>query len=375
MKKFVAILAVALVVAMVASIGSAAFYTGEFATEQREFVVPKVNPDNPAIVIDGYADLEGEWFGAINTGVNLADGEAAEFAGFWDATVWGNTYSVAVESYDDIPEEHRNVWDTYYLWDEAGLYFAVVCETDSTPCPFNPAFYLGGDTTGQSRRVDGFTPMIRPTDDESVPTNWLEFWAGTLGGEDFWNDDSVVYYKGNPNNPYNIETASWRATEPNENGAYPYCIEAFIPWDALRYGTGGADKVFEDEIKAGSILMIGQIYLDGNGEVDENGNPYDWGRGFDCPSWGYYNYYMLSATPAEKTDKVVVEEPEVEEPAEEPEVEVEEPAEEPEVEVEEEPEVEETPAPSNPSTADVSVLFYALAAISAIGGISVFKRK
>ncbi|MBE6895823.1 MAG: hypothetical protein E7477_01875 [Ruminococcaceae bacterium] len=372
MKKFVTMLAVALVVAMMASIGSSAFYTGEFATEQREFVVPKVNPNNPAIVIDGKADLEGEWFGAVNAGVNLADGEAAEFAGFWDATVWGNPFSVSVESYDDIPEEHRNVWDTYYLWDEAGLYFAVVCETDTTPCPFNPAFYLGGDTTGQSRRVDGFTPMIRPCDDESVPTNWLEFWAGTLGGEDFWNDDSVVYYKGNPNNPYNIETASWRATEADENGAYPYCIEAFIPWDALRYGTGGAEKVFEDEIKAGSILMIGQIYLDGNGELDENGNPYDWGRGFDCPSWGYHNYYMLSATPAEQTDKVVEEEPEVTEPeVTEPEVT------EPEVTEPEAEEEEETPAPSttNPSTADVSVLFYALAAISAIGGISVFKRK
>jgi hypothetical protein len=373
MKKFVAMLAVALVVAMMASIGSAAFYTGEFATEQREFVVPKVNPNNPAIVIDGKADLEGEWFGAVNTGVNLADGEAAEFAGFWDATVWGNTFSVAVESYDDIPEEHRNVWDTYYLWDEAGLYFAVVCETDDTPCPFNPAFYLGGDTSGQSRRVDGFTPMIRPTDDESVPNTWLEFWADTLGEDDFWNDDSVVYYAGNPNNPFEIKTASWRATEANENGAYPYCIEAFIPWDALRYGIGGADKVFEDEMKAGSILMIGQIYLDGNGEVDESGNPFDWGRGFDCPSWGYYNYYMLSATPAEQS--AVEAAPEVEVETEEPEVEVEVETEEPEVEVEVETEVEETPAPSNPSTADVSVLFYALAAISAIGGISVFKRK
>ena len=70
----------------------------------------------------------------------------------------------------------------------------------------------------------------------------------------------------------------------------------------------------------------------------------------------------------------VVEAPVVEEEVEE-EVEVE--TEEPEVEVEVEvkTEVEETPAPSNPSTADVSVLFYALAAISAIGGISVFKRK
>ena len=86
---------------------------------------------------------------------------------------------------------------------------------------------------------------------------------------------------------------------------------------------------------------------------------------------GNPDFYALSATPAEKSDKVVEDAPVVEEP----EVEVEVEVEEPEVEVEVETEVEETPAPSNPSTADVSVLFYALAAISAIGGISVFKRK
>jgi hypothetical protein len=90
--------------------------------------------------------------------------------------------------------------------------------------------------------------------------------------------------------------------------------------------------------------------------------------------WGNPDFYSLSATPAEKSDKVV-EAPVVEEEVEE-EVEVEVETEvEVEVETEVEVEVEETPAPSNPSTADVSVLFYALAAISAIGGISVFKRK
>ncbi|MBQ4627851.1 MAG: hypothetical protein IJB44_02105, partial [Clostridia bacterium] len=89
----------------------------------------------------------------------------------------------------------------------------------------------------------------------------------------------------------------------------------------------------------------------------------------NCPMLVFSEALPVEEEPAEEPEV------EVEEPAEEPEVEVEEPAEEPEVEVEEEPEVEETPAPSNPSTADVSVLFYALAAISAIGGISVFKRK
>ena len=387
MKKIIAMIAVAIVVAMVASVGAAAFYTGEFAQERLEFDVPKVNPKNPAIVIDGKADLNGEWFGALKTGVNLQDDEEAEFAGFWDATVWGNSYPVGVSSLDDIPAEHRNIWDVYWLWDEGGLYFAVVCDTDSTPTSFNPAFYLGnGDTTGQTRRVDGWTPMIRPSDDESVPYEWLEFWTNTLGTGDFWNDDSMNYYYGNSKNPFEIKTVSWQDTEKNDKGGYSYCIEGFIPWDAICYGTG-TDKVVTDfEGKAGAIISIGNIFLDGDGHVDENGNPDNWGRGFDCPSWGYFNYYMLSATPAEtapEQEAPAAEEPAAEEPAAEEPAATEEPAvEEPAAE---EPATTETvtPAPTtpttttntNPKTADVSVLFYALAAVSAIGGISVFKRK
>lgn len=384
MKKFVAMIALAIVVAMVASIGASAYYTGEFAAERLEFEVPKVNAKNPAIVIDGKADLNGEWYGAVKSSVNLQDDDAAEFAGFWDATVWGDSYSVGVESVDDILPEHRNIWDTYWLWDEAGLYFAVVCETDSTPTAFNPAFYLNnGDTSGQTRRVDGYTPMIRPSDDDSAPYEWLEFWTSTLGTGDFWNDDSIVYYYGNPNNPFEIKTASWIDTNQNANGAYTYNIEGFLPWDAICYGTG-ADKVYDIDAKAGLIIEIGNIFLDGNGLVDENGHPYDWGRGFDCPGWSNFNYYMMSATPAAEApaaEEPAAEEPAAEEPA------AEEPAtEEPATEepATEEPAAEEpaetvTPAPTNtnnnPKTADVSVLFYALAAISAIGGISVFKRK
>ena len=384
MKKFVAILAVAIVVAMVASVGAAAFYTGEFAAERLEFDVPKINPKNPAIVIDGHADLNGEWYGAVKTGVNLQDDDAAEFAGFWDATVWSNSYPVSVSSLDDIPAEHRNIWDVYWLWDEAGLYFAVVCETDSTPTSFNPAFYLGGDTTGQTRRVDGFTPMIRPSDDDSVPYEWLEFWTSTLGTGDFWNDDSMNYYYNSGKNPWEIKTASWIDSEKNDKGGYTYNIEAFLPWDCLCYGTG-TEKVVDDfEGKAGAILSIGNIFLDGDGHIDEGGNPDNWGRGFDCPGWANFNYYMLSATPA--ADAPAAEEPAAEEPAAEEPAAEEPAAEEPAAE---EPAAEEpaeetvTPAPTttttttknNPKTADVSVLFYALAAVAAVGGISVFKRK
>ena len=381
MKKLAIVLALALVVSLTASIGASAFYTGESASEQLEYIVPKINPNNPAIVIDGKVDLEGEWYGAVKTGVDLSSAEAAENYGLWDATVWGQTFSYGEvnDDYYTIPDEFHNVWDVYWLWDEAGLYFALVCDTDTTPSVFNPAIYTDGGIEGQTHRVDGFTPMIRPSDSEEDAYEWLEFWAATIDGTPFWNDDSMIYHAKNAETPFTIETASWRSTTPNENGAYPYSIEAFLSWDSICYGTG-AEKVIDITPAAGLTIMIGQIFLDGNGLVDENNAPYDWARGFDCPGWGSFNYYMMSATPAADapTAEAPAEEPAVEEPAEEPTVEEPE-TEEPEVT----PSVEtSTPAPvvstssnANPSTADVSVIFYALAALSAVGGISVFRKK
>ena len=90
---------------------------------------------------------------------------------------------------------------------------------------------------------------------------------------------------------------------------------------------------------------------------------------------------VFAEAPAEEApaEEPAAEEPAAEEPAAEEPAAEEPAAEEPAAE---EPAATETvtPAPTtttnnNPKTADVSVLFYALAAVSAIGGISVFKRK
>jgi len=370
MKKFSLIIAVALVVAMIATIGASAMWTGELASEQREFSVPKVNANNPAIVIDGKVDLNGEWYGALKTGIDLNNEEDADYYGVWDAGVWGNTMDYPIETYDDIDDKYRMTWDTYWLWDEAGLYFAVVCETDTSYTTYDPDWGFS--------RVDGFTPMIDATaDDGEHNYNWLDFWAATTTGENYWCDDNLTYSSRSENCPYVIETASYRSITPNAEGKYPWYIEGFLSWDSIGYDCSG-NQYATVKGEAGLEIEIGLIFLEGAGEYvpDESGTGWtdrpNYIRGFDCPGWNNFNFYIMNANPAE--DAPAAEAP-AEEPAEEPAVE--EPAEEP---AEEEPAVEPVivtpaPAPSTPATADVSVLFYALAAVSAIGGISVFKRK
>lgn len=332
MKKVLVWLMVAAVLMSTIALNVSAHFTGLDAEDVFDFNVPKINPDNPKIKFDGKVDLDGEWYGAVCSSVDLTTEESADKAGLWDASVWGNSYSTVVDVYEDIPVDQRNRWDVYYLWDEDGLYFALVCNTDKTPCAFNPAFYgvSSESTDGQTRRVDSFTPMIRPDDDENTAYEWFEFWVETTTDEPFWNDDETIYYAGGAvPTDFDIEMATWRSSTPNENGAYPYSMEVFIPWGAICYGNTDS-KLFDFTAEAGKVIQIGQIFLDGNGLVDENGDPYDWSRGFDCPGWAHFNRYILSgdvaaASPAAVTETattteeaVVKTEPETTAKAEEP---------------------------------------------------------
>ena len=63
MKKLSLVLALVFVLSIVFSAVSFAHVNG--VREQYEWTVPKINPENPAIVFDGDVDLEGEWHGAV----------------------------------------------------------------------------------------------------------------------------------------------------------------------------------------------------------------------------------------------------------------------------------------------------------------------
>ena len=236
-----------------------------------------------------------------------------------------------------------------------------------------------------------FEPMIYYTDSNDIDGgyHWPSFYIGTIEGGDAWLDYDVTSGANYETAKYNAENGNpdkdnaiakkirsvSNVSAPNAEGVRSWDLEVFLPWEYLNAGIDENGALYQrGELgQAGDIFRIGAIWAVRNVDTEGGSNAGIRVRMSQTKSWGAPDFYALSATPAEKSDKVVEtpvveEEPEVEEPEVEVEVET-------EVEVEVEEEVEETPAPSNPSTADVSVLFYALAAISAIGGISVFKRK
>jgi len=58
MKKLALALALAIVLSLGLSVAGSAYVDG--VREQYEWNIPKINPENPAIVLDGDVDLEGE---------------------------------------------------------------------------------------------------------------------------------------------------------------------------------------------------------------------------------------------------------------------------------------------------------------------------
>jgi len=396
MKKFSLIIAVAMVLAMILSVGSSAYVNG--VRDQYEWSVPKINPENPAIVFDGNVDLEGEWKGALCVSMDASsDSNTYEEITLWTPDVWGGEWSVS--TFDELPAEWMITINTYYLWDDNGLYIASKCDDLGV---FNGLltkeqyikYYEGAvgiadayDYTGMSG--DAFEPMIVPSDREDAVVGnhggkWPTFWIGTVEGGEAWADfdvTSAFNYEttaytaenGNPDKDNaiakQIHSVSTFSATPDADGFYHFGLEIFLPWDYINAESNTSDD--HDIIpvgKAGSSFRAGLIYAIRNAADTNSGIRI---RYANCMGWNYYDLYTLNANPAEKSDKaaeVVAEEPVVEEPAEEV---VEEVAEEP---AEEQVDVVSTPTPA-PATADVSVLFYALAAVSAIGGISVFKRK
>ena len=380
MRKVSLIVAIAMVISVFASIGAFAHVDGQ--REQYEWTVPHINSENPAINFDGVVDLEGEWKGALCVTIDFSeDSDTYEEVTLWPQGVWSGDFNF--NTYDECDPMWNMTINTYVLWDEAGLYLASKCDDMKVT---NGSYYNAQEYIDyQMGRIDAysgalachFEPMIVCSDSDVAYVNdlgghWPNFFMGTIpAGAPCWLGDDVATDPYDPN-PSDITKAIKHGqvlnTTADANGFYSFSQEIFLPWDYVN-----SDVNADGEIEkvgnvgtAGTTFTMGLIYSVRSADELQTRMKLT-----NASGWRNYDFYALSATPAEKSDKVVEDAPVVEEP----EVEVEEPVvEEPEVEVEE-PVVEETPAPSNPSTADVSVLFYALAAISAIGGISVFKRK
>ena len=397
MKKLALALALAIVLSLGLSVAGSAYVDG--VREQYEWTVPKINPENPAIVFDGDVNLEGEWKGAVCVTLDASpNSDTYEEITLWSPAVWtGGAYDFG--TFDEMDDAYKITINTYYLWDDAGLYIASTCDNlTAYNGVYNVNEYLKNrdgaygyadayDYTGMYGH--SFEPMIYYSDSNDIDGgyHWTYFFIGSLEGGDAWMDYDVTSCsnyentaftaeKGNPDKDHalakQIRSIGNVTPEADAEGYRHWDLEIFLPWEFLNAGVDENGALYQraELGQAGDTFRIGAIWGVRNAAEDGSGAGVRV-RMSQTQGWGNPDFYSLSATPAEKSD-YIVEIPVVEEEVEvETEVEV-------EVETEVEVEVEETPAPStttNPSTADVSVLFYALAAISAIGGISVFKRK
>ena len=403
MKKLALALALAIVLSLGLSVVASAHVNG--VREQYEWDIPKRNPENPAIVFDGDVDLEGEWFGALLVPLDASpNSDTYEEITLWSPKVWtGGVYDF--NSFDEMDDAYKITINTYFLWDEEGLYIASTCDNlTAYNGVYNVSEYLKNRDYAYGYTPDeyvyeglyghSYEPMIyRSGSEEDVPGyHWPYFFIGSVEGGDAWMDYGVTSCSSYETTAYNaaagnpdkdnaiakrIRSVGNVTPEVDAEGYRHWDLEIFLPWDYINANVDENGELVQVGRlgKAGETLRIGAIWGVRNAGQDGPDNNPNAGirvRISQTMGWGGQDYYNLSATPAAKSDKVVentepeVTEPEVTEPeVTEPEVTEPEDTEEPEV----------TPAPSNPSTADVSVLFYALAAISAIGGISVFKRK
>ena len=322
------ILVAVVTVAMMVSLMVPAFAEVYVGTNEIIPELIKVPYTEKKPVIDGVleADIWGEKF------IHAEGAGRAEVDGFVHPTD-GSFFDSAA---------YYNTTDVYFRWDEEYLYLGIV---------YSGAYESEADAIAAWSAGTDFVQMYIGLDD---------------GDGDMYNDPHMGFgINGNQD-----------ATE-----AYPYVFEQSMP-DAAdsatcqegilgKVGVDGLYTTYEMAIPLadclGSAGELNDEYLISICPIDAGTYYAQIGQGVLWAGKTPINCPMIVFSEALVVEEEVTEETEVETEVEE------EVTEEPEVEVEEEE--EETPAPSNPSTADVSVLFYALAAISAIGGISVFKRK
>jgi len=304
MKKFSRFMAVILTLCLVLSIGVSAYYDGD--KDQYKYKVPKINPENPAIKIDGTADLAGEWAGALKVTFDLTKENTALTV--WDSGVWGGDGMIS--DWSDIAETSRLTWDYYILWGDDGLYMAIVCENDPTnPGPLDVAAYRGDDYDG-NLMTDRHSIEIVPSDNfdelDNSPGNmyWYYFWSET-NVDNFWLEGQTSggwnSFDENPKD-LGVKTASKRASTANAQGFYPYNIEIFIPWEGLQFGTDGKPGHWNFTAAEGWTFMMAMIAEDRTGDTDGQV------RVTNGQGWWNYDFFTLTG-PVEKIAAAEADEP------------------------------------------------------------------
>lgn len=311
MKKFSRFIAIALLLCFALSISAAAWYSG--VRDQQTIHIPRINPDNPRIPFDGTVDLDGAWAGAAHFTFDITTLNTELTV--WDWSVWQGTVPY-VEHWDDIPPEQRHRWDYYLLWDDRGLYIAIICETDRTAIGLDAAGMaaIAGGTADPEIVPDRHSFMIVPYDNldgGNAAPNMYWWYFYPEAENDFWHESRTLMRNSfdNPEN-FPVRVGSTRATAPNAQGAYPYRMEIFIPWNTLQYWEG--QRVREVNPVEGWTFMMGTIAEDRTGDL------YTQIRVTNSEGWLNYDYFVLAgpvAAVAAAAVEVAEEAPAAEAPA------------------------------------------------------------
>ena len=253
----------------------------------------------------------------------------------------------------------NSVADYYFRWDENYLYIAAkISKVYASEADASAAWSAG---------TDGFQFYIGLDDGDGDMYNDPHLGFYVNGNQDATEVYFNTFEQSMPDAADSATTTEGLKGAVHVDGLYQ-TWEIAVP---LADGLGSAGAIDDEYLICPCWLSEGTYYAQvGSGVLWANKVP------TNCP--------MIVFAEALAEEEPAAEEPAAEEPAAEEPAAEEPAAEEP---VAEEPAAEEpaeetaAPAPTttttknNPKTADVSVLFYALAAVSAIGGISVFKRK
>ncbi|MBO7261174.1 MAG: hypothetical protein J6U97_06785, partial [Bacteroidaceae bacterium] len=240
--------------------------------EQYSWNVPKVNPENPVINFDGVVDLEGEWKGAQCVSIDMSeDSTTYQEITVWPQGVWSGDFKVG--SYEHLDPKWRMTIDTYFLWDEAGLYIATKCDDSKVFKGLYSADEYMNYLSGRADYYDGnlgnhLELMITCINSSDAYINdlgghWPNFFMGTTNaGEACWQADDTATDSADPN-PNEItqkfKHGQMATTIPDADGNYSFSQEIFIPWEYINQDIDSDGKT----VTVGNVGTAGTTYTAG----------------------------------------------------------------------------------------------------------------
>lgn len=265
---------------------------------QYDYAIPKVNPWNPAIVFDGTVDLEKEWAGATCVSIDMSeDSTTFDEITLWPQGVWNGDFKIG--SYEELDPMWRMTINTYFLWDDNGLYIATKCDDCSVfKGLYNAEEYINY-LAGRSDSYSGdygfhFEPMIVASADKDAYVSdegghWPNFFIGTTNpGEACWKDNEVALDSVTASSD---ELSSKIKHAQILNAGSSFSQEIFLPWEYINSDlVDGTIETVGNVGTAGTTFRAGLIYSVRSSDEIQTRLKYSNAKG-----WANYDSYTLSA--------------------------------------------------------------------------------